>query len=278
MLFPFFWMLSTSLKESRETELTPPRMFPETARWSNYPEMWNRISTALAPDRNTEPADIAAWLRCTFWKPFGRCFVNSLLVALCVTGGVLFTSILAGYAFGRLEFFGHRIVFLAFMATMMIPFEVTLIPNYLTMVGLGWDDTYLALIVPWTANVFSIFMLRQFFRQIPSDFYDAALIDGCGHWRFLWRIGVPMVSPALVTVGIFSFLGSWNAFLWPLVATTNPDLSVVQKALATFSGEAGTRYHLLMAASTVVVIPIVVAYIFLQRRFIEGVTSSGIKG
>lgn len=277
MVTPFFWMVSTSLKTQEETEQIPPVVFPARPQWGNYVEMWQRASVALGADR-APAASFVARIHRAVWQPFGRCFVNSFLVAASVTAGVLLTSLLAGYAFGRMHFAGQQVLFVIFLATMMIPFEVTLVPNFMLVRTLGLYDTYGALIVPWLTNVFSIFMLRQFFRQIPRDYYDAARIDGCGHWRFLWRIGLPMVAPALVTVGIFSFLGSWNAFLWPLVVTTDHRLSVVQKALATFSSEAVTRYHFQMAASTAALLPIVVAYLFLQRRFVEGVSGVGIRG
>jgi len=279
MVFPFFWMISTSLKTGVEAQ-GAPQLLPETLQWGNYQEMWRSASVSLGAERSPVKG-VGAWLRRALWQPLGRSFVNSFLVALCVTTGVLFTSLLAGYAFGRMRFKGQRAIFVAFLATMMIPFEVTMLPNFLTVLKLGWYDKYPALIVPWTANVFSIFLMRQFFRQIPRDFYDAAQIDGCGHWRFLWRVGLPMVGPAVATIGIFSFLGSWNAFLWPLVVTSpeNTNMRVVQYALQTFSrGDASTEYHLQMAAATAVILPIVVTYLFLQRRFVEGVAGTGLKG
>ncbi|MFW6159316.1 MAG: carbohydrate ABC transporter permease, partial [Planctomycetota bacterium] len=164
------------------------------------------------------------------------------------------------------------------LSTMMIPFEVTLVPNYSTIVALGWYDAFPALIVPWMANVFSIFILRQFFRGIPRDYYEAAQIDGCGDWRFMWQVATPMAAPALATITIFTFLASWNAFLWPLIVTRSPERRVVQVGLAFLTSAESTNTNRVMAASAIVIIPVVVLYLILQRRFIEGVAGTGLKG
>lgn len=249
-LFPFFWMVSTSLKTMPEVNRTPPPMLPETAQWSNYPKAVHRAAATGVP--------------------FVRCFANSALVALLVTAGVVGTGVLTAYAFGVLPFPGKGLLFLLFLAPMMIPFEVILIPNFLIIQKLGWYDTYLALIVPWTANVFSIYFLRRIFERMPREVYDAARVDGCGDLRFLWSMAVPMAVPALITIGLYTFLGSWNAFLWPLVATSSPQLAVIQKGLAGFIDEAGTEYQLLMAAATLTIVPVVAIYLFAQRWFREG--------
>jgi multiple sugar transport system permease protein len=255
---PFLWMLATSLQTGKETMSSPPTLIPAVAQWGNYAEAWRAAGTGSVT--------------------FARYFLNSLVVAACVTIGVLFTSILAGYAFANMEFRGKKAIFLLFLSTMMIPFEVVLIPNYRTICAWGWYDSYPALIVPWLANVFSIFILRQFFLGVPRDYFDAARIDGCGHWRYVWHVAVPMVAPALATVTIFTFLGSWNAFLWPMIVTDSPELRVVQVGLSVLMGEESTNYQILMAASAIVIAPGVVLYFLLQRRFIEGVSGSGIKG
>ncbi len=259
--FPFFWMLSTSLKTSEETYAIPPTLLPKSPQWRNYPDAWNSA-------RDTSGNTVS----------FGIYFRNSLFVASCVTAGVLFTSILAGYAFANLDFRGKGVIFVLFLSTMMIPFEVTIVPNYMTIHRLGWYNTFPALIVPWMANVFSIFILRQFFKTVPRDYFDAARIDGCGHWGYLWRIAVPMATPALVTVTIFTFLGSWNAFLWPMLVTDAPRMRVVQYGLKVMMDENATQFHLLMAGAAIVILPVVVLYLVLQRRFIEGVSGAGIKG
>jgi multiple sugar transport system permease protein len=258
--FPFAWMLVTSLKTVEESNASPPTFLPAAAQWGNYATAWMKAGTMGSG------ADFTVYFR------------NSLIVASAVTLGVLFTSILAGYAFANMEFRGKRVLFVLFLSTMMIPFEVVLVPNYGTISALGWKDTYWALIVPWLASVFSVFILRQFFSTLPRDYYDAARIDGCGHWRFLWRIALPMAWPAVVTVIIFTFLGSWNSFLWPLLVTDSPRMRVVQVGLSTLMGEESTRFNILMAASATVILPVVVLYFILQRRFIEGVAGSGVKG
>jgi multiple sugar transport system permease protein len=260
MAFPFIWMVSTSLKTREETIALEPHFWPESAQFANYADAWQEAGTGSSG------------------ASFSRYFLNSVLVALCVTAGVLFTSILAGYAFANMEFFGKRVVFLVFLSTMMIPFEVVLVPNFRTISAMNLYDTYPALIVPWLANVFSIFILRQFFMGVPRDFYDAARIDGCGHWRYLWHVAVPAVMPGIATVTLFTFLGSWNAFLWPLLVTDSPKLRVVQVGLSVLTGEESTNYNILMAASAIVIAPIVVLYFVLQRKFIEGVSNAGIKG
>ena len=251
MAFPFLWMISTSLMSDSDTESVPIRFVPSVLRFGNY-------LTALAS------------------APFGRYFVNTLLVSAAVTLCVLFTSILAGYAFGRMRFRGKGLIFAVFIATMMVPFEVILIPNSLIIQRLGLQNTYPALVLPWAANVFSIFLLRQFFQSLPDDYYDAACIDGCSEWQFLWKIAVPMVRPALVTVALFAFLGSWNSLLWPLIVTDDTHMRVLQVGLASFLQEEKTLINLMMAASFFVTAPILVLYLIAQRRFVEGV--SGLKG
>jgi multiple sugar transport system permease protein len=250
--FPFLWMLATSLKTLPETIQFPPTLWPKQPQWQNYAEAWSRA-------------------------PFGRYFLNSFLVASAVTAGVLLTALLSGYAFGTLRFPGRQAVFALYLATMMIPFEVIMIPDYLIVAQLGWINRLEALIVPWTANVFSVFLLTQFFRGLPRDFFEAAVLDGCSHWQYLWRVGAPLAQPALATVAIFAFLGSWNALLWPILVTRTEEMRTVEVGLSVFLQEEGTDYHLLMAASTLALLPILGLFLIGQKRFIEGV-SAGIKG
>ncbi len=259
--FPFFWMVSTSLKTSEETYAVPQTLLPASPEWHNYAEAWTSAEDA-SDDTVT----------------FGVYFRNSLIVAACVTAGVLLTSILAAYAFANMEFPGRGVLFVLFLSTMMIPFEVTLVPNIAIMRWLGWYDGFPALIVPWMASVFSIFILRQFFKTVPRDYFDAARIDGCGHWRYMWQVAVPMAAPALITITIFTFLGSWNAFLWPMLVTDDPRLRVVQYGLKMMMEEQSTNFHLLMAGAAIVIMPVVLLYLILQRRFIEGVSGAGLKG
>lgn len=251
--FPFFWMVMTSLKTLNEANAIPPTLFPAVPRWHNYVEAWRAA-------------------------PFTRYFLNTAFISAAVVLGVLVTSVLAAYAFARLEFWGKRTIFALFLATMMIPFEATLIPNYVIITRLHWYNTYFALIVPWMASVFSIFLLRQFFASVPQDLYDAAALDGCGHLRTLWHVALPLARAPLAAIVIFAFLGSWNSLLWPLLITSKESLRPIQLGLSVFVTEAGTQPHLLMAASTFTILPIVLLYFVAQRQFIEGIASSGLKG
>ncbi len=249
--FPFIWMILTSLKSYQE--FIAGQFFPAVLRFSNYPEAWHMA-------------------------PFGRYFVNSLFISLTTVTAVLITSTLAAYAFACMTFFGRDFLFMTFLATMMIPFEVTMIPNFILIRDLGWYDSYRAMIIPFSASVFGIFLLRQFFATLPRDLYDAAVIDGCGHIRFLKDIVVPLSTPALISVGLFNFLSSWNALLWPLVVTKTQEIRPIMLGLATFITEAGTQTQLLMAAATLTILPVIIFYFFAQRTFIEGIAASGLKG
>lgn len=251
--YPFVWMVFTSLKEAQEAAEPTLALLPETWQWTNY------LDTLRA-------------------APFGRYFLNTFLVAFLVTSSVVVTSIMAGYAFARLDFPAKGPLFWSILGTMMIPFEVTLIPNFVTISSLGWYNTYAALAVPWCANAFSIFLMRQAFKGLPQDYFDAALVDGCGHLRFLASIAVPLVWPMAVTVGLFAFLGSYNALIWPLVVTGEESMRVVQVGLTVFSGGEGVRVHLLMCASVIVIVPTVALYFVAQRVFIEGSLGTGLKG
>lgn len=257
MAFPFYWMLTTSFKTLAEAGAHPPTLWPTA--W--HAENW-----------------VAAWeYPHTFWP---RGIANTLFIAGAVTLGNIVTAVLAAYAFALMRFRGRTVLFSIFLLTIFVPNEATLIPNFVLMSRrfLGWYDTYQAQIVPFIAAVFSIFLLRQFFLSIPAELQDAARIDGAGHLRFLWHVALPLVRPALVTVSLLSFLGSWNAFLWPLLVTSRPEMRPIQLALVQFSSEAGTNYHLLMAGASFVILPTLVVYLVAQRYFIEGVARTGIRG
>lgn len=253
MLLPFIWMISTSLKSPGEVMAMPPIWIPSEFQWENYKEAW----------------EIA---------PFLRYALNSLIVTVLSTLGELLTTILAAYAFSRINFFGRDVVFAVLLGTMMVPGEVLLIPNFVTLSNLGWIDQYEALIVPWLASIFSIFLLRQFFLGIPKELSYAAKIDGCRDFRFLWTIMVPLAKPALVTILLLKAIGSWNAFLWPLIVTQSKEMRTLPVGLTSFSTEAGTVYELLMAASSMIILPMIILYIILQKYIIEGVAKAGIKG
>jgi multiple sugar transport system permease protein len=252
-LFPFVWMVLTSLMSYIEASAGVD-FFPTKWLWSNYIQAWNQVGI------------------------FPRYFANSLFIAITTVLGVLATSTLAAYAFARMRFPGREVLFFVLLSTMMVPFEVTLVPNFILMRYLGWINNYAAMIIPWSASAFSIFLLRQFFRSIPSDLSDAAVIDGCGNLRFLWAIVLPLSKPALIASGLFTFLGSWNSLLWPLLVTNDPLIRPIQVGIASFITNAGTQVQFLLAAVTISVVPIILLYLILQHWFIEGISTVGIRG
>lgn len=253
--YPFYSMLTTSLKPLAEATAIPPTFFPQELRLENYAEAW----------------EMAPWF---------RYFANTFFVAGLSTLGELVTSILAAYAFARMRFTGRTILFAVLLATYMMPGEATLIPNFVIMSRrfLNLYDTYWVQILPFLATAFSIFLLRQQFLSVPQELHDAAKIDGASHLRFLWSVVLPLSVPALVTVAIISFYGSWNAFQWPLIVTSNPDIRPIQVGLNAFRSDSGTQYHLLMAASAFVVAPVVLIYLVGQRYLVQGVARTGIRG
>ncbi len=257
-IFPFFWMISNSLMTLGET--ITRQLVPKVPQWINYKEAWEQAN-------------------------FSKYFLNSVLVTLGTLTGLLFTSILAGYAFGRIEFKGKNILFGIFLATMMIPESVTLIPNYLLIRGTiiplpggTWINTYWALTVPFMANAFSIFLLRQFFAQIPDELWDAARIDGCDHLRFLVQIVMPISKAPIMTVLLFGFTASWNAFQWPLLVTTRDTWRPLMVGLYGFVQEAGPYTHWLMAGAVITIIPILIVYFLTQKQFTQGIATTGLKG
>jgi multiple sugar transport system permease protein len=255
--FPFYWMFTTSFKEFAEAARTPPVLWPTSWHPENWLEAW------------TYPH--------TLW---GRAFLNTIGIAAATVVGELATAVLAGYAFARMRFRGRGILFALLLATIFIPSESTLIPSFVLMSRrfLGWYDTYTAQIVPFLSTVFSIFLLRQFFLSVPQELHDAARIDGASHLRFLWSVALPLVRPALITVSLLAFLSTWNAFLWPLIITSSPEIRPIQVQLIQFTSEGGSRYHLLMAGAAFVILPTLAVYLVAQRYFIEGVARTGIRG
>jgi multiple sugar transport system permease protein len=255
--FPFYWMFTTSFKDFAEAAKSPPVLWPTSWHPENWVEAWQYPHTLWA-----------------------NAFANTIFIATLTTIGEVATAVLAGYAFARMRFRGRSILFGILLATIFIPNEATLIPNFVLMSRrfLGWYDTYTAQIVPFLASVFSIFLLRQFFLSVPQELQDAARMDGAGHLRFLWSVALPLVRPALITVALLSFLSSWNAFLWPLIVTARPEIRPIQVMLVQFTSEGGSRYHLLMAGAAFVILPTLVVYLIAQRYFIDGVARTGIRG
>jgi len=211
--------------------------------------------------------------------PFGRFFLNSLFVSGAITLGQLASASLATFALARREFPGRRLFFGFFIATLLIPGEITIIPAYLIVRTFGWVDTYFALIVPFLSSGFAVFLLHQAFLTVPKEFEDAAALDGAAELQFLVRILLPVSRPALGSLALLTFIGAWNSYLWPLVVTERTEMRPVQVALRYFmDADLGNRWPQLMAASTLIVVPIVVVFVLVQRHFVEGLTAYGLKG
>ena len=210
--------------------------------------------------------------------PFGRYYFNSIFVTVTVTIGRVLISSLAAFAFARLRFRGRDAIFLFYLATLMIPFPVTLIPNFLIVKNLGWYDTYWALIVPGLFSVFSVFLLRQYYRSLPLDLDEAARIDGASSLRIWWQVIVPLSGPVLATLAIFDFQGVWNDFLWPLVVTTSEEVRTLPVGLAAFVGQYTTSWNLLMAGAVIALLPVLLIYMLAQNWVVKGITLSGMGG
>ena len=253
MLLPLVWMVSTSLKEPGTVFTFPPQWIPRPIVWRNYVEAWNAV-------------------------PFGRFYFNSIFVAVCQTFGVLLTSSLAAFAFSRLQFPGRDKLFFLYLATLMIPGAVTMIPTFIVMRLIRWIDTYKALIIPGIFTAYGTFLLRQFFMSIPIDLEDAARIDGCNKIGIYRHDILPLAKPAMATLGTFTFIGSWNSFMWPLIMINTMEKKTLPIGLASFRGLYTTDWNLLMAASVIVMAPTVIVFLLNQRFFVEGIKLSGVKG
>jgi len=258
MVLPFIWMISTSFKEAIEVFTEDPlnwkTWIPRNFVWQNYLEVFKVL-------------------------PFLRFYFNSIVVAVCVTLGVVVSSSLAGYAFSRLNFVGRDKIFFAYLATMMIPGAVVIIPVFILMRYLGWIDSYKALIIPAMFTAYGTFMLRQFFMTLPKDLEDAAKIDGCGFFGIFCKIILPLSKPALATLTVFTFIGNWQSLLWPLLVTNSIKMFTVPIGLAYFQSQYYlVNWTLLMAASAMAIVPIIIIFLFAQKFFIEGIKLEGIKG
>jgi multiple sugar transport system permease protein len=266
-LLPFVYMLLTALKS-----------YGAVVNNNQWP--WPPFGTE-APQFNNIPAAIQA---IGYDRQLGvplvvRYFVNSLVVTTAIVIGTLVTSVLAAYALAKLDIPGKNLLFFAVLAVIMVPEDATLVPKVVLMYNLHWYNTYWALIVPFTVNVVAIFLLRQFFMQIPKELFEAAVMDGMGHLRYLWSIVVPLSRPAVLTVALLNFIWSWDSFKWPLLVTRDTNLRVLGVGLQQFkSGEGGSNIQELMVFAALVVLPVVVLYFLLQRQFREAVTTIGIKG
>ncbi len=252
-LLPFLWMVSTSLNELENVGSLPPQWIPDPVVLHNYGDVWDQL-------------------------PFGNFLFNSTYITLLNVIGQLLVCSLSAYAFARLEFRGRDKLFYLYLATMMIPGQVTLIPAFVLMRWLSWIDSPLALIVPGLGSAFGIFLLRQFFLTIPKELEDAARIDGYGLWGIYWHIILPLSRPALATLAVFTFLGSWNDFLWPFVVINTPERMTLPVGLSFLSQNHSTQWPQLMAGSTMSLIPVVLVFLLAQRYFVEGITVTGLKG
>ncbi|GAA1440974.1 carbohydrate ABC transporter permease [Leifsonia poae] len=255
MVFPFIWMLITSFKTLPQLLNDPLSFLPQPFTLQNYVDAWNDA-------------------------PFAQAYFNSIYIAVLVVIGTLVTAAMAGYGFARIPFRGNRVLFVVFLATQMIPIQVTLIPFYFLMAKLGWVDSHLSLIIPAAlANPFAVFLMRQFVLSLPKELEEAALVDGAGRWRIFWSIILPNLRPGLGALAIIVALGTWNNFLLPLVLLNSQDLFTVPLLLQSFRGQFGSiNYGLIMAASAVATIPMLIAFVIGQRRILNSMAASGLGG
>ena len=253
MATPLLMMVLTSFKTPAEAIHIPPVLIPANPTLDAYRTVLTKA-------------------------PFFTWFRNSVIVAISVTTLILFTSSLGGYIFAKFSFPGKNVLFTLLLATLMVPFPVILVPIYLIVNKLGLLNSLLALIVPSTVSAFGIFLMRQFVATIPDDLIDAARLDGASEWTIYWQLIRPQLGPAMATLGIFTFMGSWNDYLWPLVAINDQDKMTLPLALSFFNTSHSTRYDLVMAASVLVILPIIVVFLFFQRQFINAMVLSGVKG
>lgn len=255
--FPFFWMISASLMTLGEA--TGRALFPATPQFQNY---------------------INAWID----GKFSIYFLNSVKITTITLAGQVIFCTLAAYAFASMHFPGKKLLFSILLATLMLPEAVTWVPNFITVTWLGrispipWINNWPSLTIPFMASAFNIFLLRQFFSQIPPDLWDSAQIDGAGHLRYLFQIVLPISKAAITTVIIFGFIGSWNSLAWPMLVTNKPDWRPIAVGMTSFIDEAGAHVHLQMAAAVITTFPILVLYLLAQRQFTEGIATSGLKG
>ena len=253
VIAPFVWMILGSFKTQGELLQSPPTWWPETVTLDNYTQLFSRLN-------------------------FKQYFFNSTVVAVCVTAGNLLFCSMLGYALAMLDFKGKRILFIVVMGTLMIPGVVTFVPLFVLVANIGLIDTLPGLILPFLAAPFGVFLMRQFFLGLPRDLLDAGRVDGAGELRIFRQIFLPLAGPALATLGILTFLGSWNNFLWPLVVAQQEKTYTLPVALALYStGQNSTQYGLLLAGATVVVVPVLAIFLVFQRRVIEGIATTGIK-
>ena len=256
VLFPFYWMLISSVKSLAEYQLQVPTFFPKEILFSNYAEAFNTAN-------------------------LGRLFLNTLYVGLVSTVLSLIVTVLSAFAFARLEFRGKNALFAALLATMMIPGELFTITNYLTVDAFGWMDTFTALIVPFLVSVFYIYLLRQNFLQIPNELYLAAKVDGTSDLKYLWKVMIPLALPTLISITILKMMGAWNSYIWPRLVANKPEMRLITNGLRNAFTDANTQQTNIpvqMAAVAIVSFPLFMVFLFLRKYIMKGVSRSGIKG
>jgi multiple sugar transport system permease protein len=250
---PFIWMALASFKPEAEIRAAPPTWWPHTWTLGNYDHLFTRLD-------------------------FPRYFTNSLVVAVLTTAGNLLFCSLLGYALAKLTFPGRRVLFLTVLGMLMVPGMVLFVPQFVLVSNLGLANSYAGLVLPFLAGPFGVFLMRQFLQSIPDDLLEAARVDGAGEWRIFWRVVLPLCRPALATLGILTFLTSWNNFLWPLIAITSPDQMTVPLGLSYFHGAHFTQWPLLMAANVMSLLPMLLVFVVAQRYFVQSVAGTGLKG
>ena len=254
MAYPFYYLVSTALKTTQETSTLPVVWWPASAQWHNFVDVMNLPNL-----------------------PWLQMLINTVFVTVCVTVGQIVTSIMGGYAFARLRFPGREALFVAYLGSIMIPFVVLMVPMYQQMKNLQWIDKLESLIIPWIFSAYGTFLFRQFFKTIPNDLEEAAILDGASRWTILWRIFVPLSGPIIATQATFTFLYAWNSFLWPLIIISTPAKKVLTLGLLDLQGGYATRLELVMAGSTIVILPTILIFLFAQRYFVEGIATTGLK-
>lgn len=253
MVVPFLWMISTSLKEQYDTVKIPPVWIPNPPRWQNYVDLFTQ-------------------------QPMLQFMLNTIKIVFFVVLGQLFFSSLAAYSFARIKFKGRTVMFFFYIATLMVPGQVTMIPTYLMFAKVGLVDNHIVLILPAFFSAFGVFLLRQFFMSLPKELEEAAEIDGCNPFTTYYRIMLPLIVPAMLTLGVFTLMNTWNDYMGPLIYLTTPEKYTMTLGIAYFKGVYITQWNLVMAGSVLSVIPILVAYLCAQKYFVEGIAFSGVKG
>jgi len=258
MILPFLWMVSTSLKDNNQIFMIPPQWIPKPVHWENYKKVFELLN-------------------------FGRYYLNTIIVTAGRMVGMFFVCTMAGYAFARLKFPGREVLFILLLSSLMIPFEVLMVPTFILIKKLHWINTYQALIIPQAlgafGGAFNVFLMRQFFATIPKELEEAAIIEGASPFKIFWNIMLPLVKPAIASLVIFTFSSAWNDFTYPLIVTNTDDMKVLSLGIAGFKGfrEGMTQWNLMMASATISILPVVIVFLCAQKYFVEGITTTGMK-